>query len=167
MASSENGTRFTIVLPANNPDNEAAAEPDSAPTETFVPARPATVPRRVLLAEDGAVNQRLIVRLLRFAGHWVQVVNNGREAVDAWASQPFDIVLMDVEMPELDGLAAAREIRQREREPGRHTPVVALTAHASEESRAECLAAGMDAVLVKPVRQDDLDDAIRRLAVSS
>ncbi len=127
------------------------------------------MPRRVLLAEDGAVNQRLIVCLLRNAGHEVQVVDNGRDAVDAWASQPFHIVLMDVEMPELDGLAASREIRRREREQGRRTPtpIVALTAHASAESRAECLAAGMNAVLVKPIGKDELDDALRRLAAAS
>jgi len=185
VASSEQGTRFTIFLPAPAaaapaddttirtapaaaaPADDTTAHPASTSTGTFVAPTPAGAPRRVLLAEDSSVNQRLIVRQLRLAGHWVQAVDNGREAVDAWAGQPFDIVLMDVEMPELDGLAATREIRRREQESGRRTPIVALTAHASAESRAECLAAGMDTVLMKPVNKDELTDAIRRLAAAS
>lgn len=170
VASSEQGTRFSIVLPASLADvrpAESTVQPASALTGTFVAPAAAGEPRRVLLAEDGSVNQRLIVRQLRLAGHWVQAVDNGREAVDAWATQPFDIVLMDVEMPELDGLAATREIRQREQGSGRRTPIVALTAHDSGENRAACLAAGMDDVLVKPIGKDDLDEAIRRLAAAS
>lgn len=170
VVSSEQGTRFTIVLPplaADAKADDTGAEPASAQTGTFIAPASAAAPRRVLLAEDGAVNQRLVACLLRNTGHEVQVVDNGRDAVDAWASQPFDIVLMDVEMPELDGLAASREIRQLEQEHGRHTPIVALTAHASAESRAECLAAGMDAVLTKPVDKDELADAIHRFAAAS
>ncbi|NLF70615.1 MAG: response regulator [Candidatus Anammoximicrobium sp.] len=168
VVSSGQGTRFTIVLPpgaAERGADDTGHEPAAAQTGTFIASVSAAAPRRVLLAEDGAVNQRLIVGQLRTGAHEVRVVDNGRNALDAWESEAFDIVLMDVEMPELDGLAATREIRQREREQGRQsrTPIVALTAHASEESRAECLAAGMDAVLVKPITQDDLDAAIRRV----
>lgn len=167
--SSEQGTRFTIRLPAaaaHAPSDNTAIHTASTAASTVVAPTPAGAPRRVLLAEDGAVNQRLIVRQLRFAGHWVQAVDNGREAVDAWADQPFDIVLMDLEMPEMDGLTATREIRRREQEGGRRTPIVALTAHQSGESRADCLAAGMDEVLIKPLHQEELNDAIRRLAKS-
>jgi two-component system CheB/CheR fusion protein len=167
VVSSEQGTRFTIVLPADAKAAEATSESASSTTGTFFALATDGIPRRVLLAEDGSVNQRLIVRQLRSAGHWVLAVDNGREAVDAWASQPFDIVLMDVEMPELDGLAASREIRQREQGGSRRTPIVALTAHQSGESRAECQAAGMDEVLVKPIGKEELNDAIRRLAAAS
>jgi CheY-like chemotaxis protein len=83
------------------------------------------------------------------------------------SSQPFDVLLMDVEMPEMDGLAAVREIRRREHAQGRRTPIVAVTAHRSDESRAECLAAGVDAVLVKPISKHDLDEVIARLAAAS
>ena len=171
VTSGATGTRFTITLPAEADDTEATVVPATSRTASFaaggtVMGASGAAARRVLLAEDGLVNQRLIANLLRFAGHTVDVVNNGRQAVDACTSQTFDLVLMDVEMPELDGREASREIRRREQGSGRHIPIVALTAHPSAESRAECLAAGMDDVLVKPLRADELDAVLRRLAAA-
>jgi CheY-like chemotaxis protein len=116
---------------------------------------------RVLLAEDNVVNQMLAMRLLEKAGHEVFLVPNGREALHAWSAQTFDLVLMDVQMPEMDGLQATEEIRRRESFEGRsHTPVLAMTAHAMHGDRERCLNAGMDGYLTKPLRQADLLSAL-------
>jgi CheY-like chemotaxis protein len=109
-----------------------------------------------LLAEDGLVSQRLIASLLRSADHWVTIANNGQEAFEIWQANTFDLVLMDVEMPELDGLAATQKIREVERSGIGRTPIIALTAHPSDEMHARCIDAGMDGVLVKPLRTDEL-----------
>ena len=113
-------------------------------------------PLRVLLAEDSLVNQKLAVGLLTKWGHSVVVANNGREAVGALESQPFDLVLMDVQMPEMDGLEATESIRSREKRSGRHIPIVAMTAHAMKGDRERCLAAGMDDYVSKPIRARQL-----------
>ena len=105
----------------------------------------------MLLAEDCLVNQEVAVGLLELLGHSVTVVSNGREAVDAARQQAFDIVLMDVEMPELDGLQATRQIREMEQDSGRHTPIVAMTAHAVTGFQQKCLEAGMDDYISKPI----------------
>jgi len=112
---------------------------------------------RVLLAEDNAVNQRLAVRLLEKRGHMVVVAGNGREALEALEKESFDLVLMDVQMPEIDGLAATEAIREKEKVTGTHLAVVALTAHAMKGDRERCLAAGMDDYLSKPIRPPELD----------
>jgi CheY-like chemotaxis protein len=115
---------------------------------------------RVLLAEDNAVNQRLAVRLLEKRGHRVAVAGNGREALDALEKEKFDLVFMDVQMPELDGLEATAIIREREKSSGRHQPIIALTAHAMKGDREKCLAAGMDGYLTKPIRPQDLEEIL-------
>jgi CheY-like chemotaxis protein len=117
----------------------------------------------LLLAEDNPVNQRLAVRMLERHGHTVVVVDNGRGAVDAFGREPFDAILMDVQMPELDGFQATATIRDRERVTGSHVPIVAMTAHAMAGDEARCLAAGMDGYLAKPVRASVLIDALDRL----
>jgi CheY-like chemotaxis protein/HPt (histidine-containing phosphotransfer) domain-containing protein len=114
----------------------------------------------VLVAEDNATNQKLVLTLLSQRGHEVVVVGNGRQAVETSAAQPFDVILMDVQMPELGGLEATAAIRARERDAGGHVPIIALTAHAMSGDRERCLAAGMDAYVSKPLRPQDLFSAI-------
>ena len=120
----------------------------------------AVSPLRVLVAEDSQVNQKLVVAFLEKHGHQVTLVNNGKEATAAITAKQFDLVLMDVEMPEMDGFEATRIIRDRERETGLHVPIVALTAHAMRGDQERCLEAGMDSYLSKPVRSDQLFDTI-------
>jgi CheY-like chemotaxis protein len=107
----------------------------------------------VLVAEDGLVNSRLALRLLQREGHDVTLADNGERAVSEVQTGTFDVVLMDVDMPVMDGLAATRAIRARERQTGNRTPIVALT---SNTNREECLAAGMDAFLSKPLKTNAL-----------
>ncbi len=129
-------------------------------------ARPAPAdPRhlRVLLAEDNLVNQRLALRLLEKAGHAVTIAANGQEAVAAQQREPFDVVLMDVQMPEMGGFEATAAIRAREQETGQHVPIVAMTAHAMKGDRERCLEAGMDDYVSKPVRAEDLFAAVARV----
>jgi CheY-like chemotaxis protein len=113
-------------------------------------------PLAVLLAEDGAVNQLLVKRLLEKAGHTVTVVDTGAKAVEAVACTHYDVVLMDIQMPEMDGFEATISIRAREMNGRRRVPVIALTAHAMEGDRERCLAAGMDGYISKPIRPDVL-----------
>jgi CheY-like chemotaxis protein len=105
-----------------------------------------------------------MVRLLEKLGHRVAVARDGRETLAAWRGRPFDVILMDVQMPEMDGLEATAAIRAAEAGTGRHTPVVALTAHAMVGHRERCLAAGMDDYLTKPVQPDDLARALAAVA---
>ncbi len=111
---------------------------------------------RILLAEDNLVNQRLAVRLLQKHGHQVVVAANGREVLAALEKQPFDLLLMDHQMPEMDGLETTAVIRQQEKATGRHLPIVGLTAHALQSDRDRCLAAGMEDCLAKPLQGEDL-----------
>jgi two-component system, sensor histidine kinase and response regulator len=117
----------------------------------------------VLVAEDNPVLQTLAQRMLERPGHQVVTVGSGQEAVDALETGSFDLVLMDVQMPGMDGLAATSAIRARERSTGRHVPVIALTAHILAGDRERCLAAGMDAYLGKPLKADELFGTIETL----
>src|SRR6266436_1736352 len=117
---------------------------------------------RVLVAEDNAVNQRLASRLLEKRGHRVTVMVNGRNALEALANQTFDLVLMDLQMPEMDGFEATAAIREREKDNGGHIPIIALTAHAMKGDMERCLAAGMDGYLSKPIRPQELDDLLEK-----
>jgi two-component system sensor histidine kinase/response regulator len=114
----------------------------------------------VLLAEDNLVNQRLVVRLLEKRGHRVVVAGTGLEALQALEKESFDLVLMDVQMPEMDGLEATAAIREKEKSNGLHQPVVALTAHAMKGDREKCMAGGMDGYLSKPIRPQELDQLL-------
>ena len=118
---------------------------------------------RILLAEDNAVNRQLVKALLGKRGHTAVTVVNGREAVAAVAHGAFDLVLMDVQMPEMDGLEATAAIRKAEKATGAHVPIVALTAHAMKGDREACLAAGMDEYLSKPVNATELFTLIESL----
>ena len=114
----------------------------------------------ILLVEDNLINQKVAQRLLEKAGHTVTIASNGKEAVDLLEHQTFDLVLMDVQMPEMDGLEATAVIRQQEEGTERHMPIVALTAHAMIGDREKCLEAGMDGYVTKPVQPPVLFQAM-------
>ena len=118
----------------------------------------------VLVAEDNRVNQTLMVRVLQKMGHSSVVASNGREALSLAFSQKFDVVFMDVQMPEMDGLAATVAIRKAEKSSGSHLPIFAMTAHAMKGDRESCLQAGMDGYLAKPVRFSDLEQTLATLS---
>ncbi|HNX19260.1 MAG TPA: response regulator, partial [Acidobacteriota bacterium] len=120
---------------------------------------------RVLLAEDHPVNQKLVVRLLEKVGHSVAVAANGRLAVEAWEREPFDVILMDVQMPEMDGFEATLRIRAAEHGTDRHIPIIAMTAHAMKRDRDGCLAVGMDGYVAKPVQAVELFELIDAIVV--
>jgi CheY-like chemotaxis protein/HPt (histidine-containing phosphotransfer) domain-containing protein len=134
-----------------------------AEAETPVATRHLTV----LLAEDNVVNTRLAVRLLEKRGHSVVVAGNGRQALEALEQRPFDVVLMDVQMPDLGGLEATTLIREKERQTGGHIPIIALTAHAMRGDRERCLAAGMDGYVSKPIQPQDLFQVVEQLVPQS
>jgi CheY-like chemotaxis protein len=119
------------------------------------------------LAEDNPINQRLMTKMLEKMGHQVTLVENGKAVVERAAHDHFDLVLMDVQMPELDGLEATRQIRRREEAGGGHLPIVALTAHAMKGDRERCLESGMDGYLAKPVRWSELRAVIGQVLVSA
>jgi CheY-like chemotaxis protein len=118
---------------------------------------------RVLLAEDNAVNQRVAARMIEKLGHQVEVANNGVQAVEKFQQKAFDLVLMDVQMPEMDGFQATAAIRKLELRQGKHTPIIAMTAHALPGDRERCLEARMDGYIAKPVHVDDLFREIERV----
>jgi PAS domain S-box-containing protein len=127
----------------------------------------AEAPLRILLAEDNAVNQTLMTRILAHKGHSVVLAGDGRAALAALARETFDLVLMDVQMPEMSGIEATVAVRRGELGTGRHVPIIALTAHAMTSDRAGCLAVGMDAYVTKPVRAADLFAAIARVTTGA
>ncbi|MGO9269397.1 MAG: ATP-binding protein [Terriglobia bacterium] len=118
---------------------------------------------RILLAEDNLVNQRLALRLLEKRGHTLTIANNGREALESLEKDAFDVVLMDVQMPVIDGFEATAAIREKERGTGKHQPIIAMTAHAMNGDRERCLAAGMDGYVSKPIQPQELFEAIETL----
>jgi CheY-like chemotaxis protein len=119
----------------------------------------------VLLAEDNAVNQKLATRLLQKMGHQVTVAANGEEAVRAYAAGRFDVILMDVQMPEMNGFEATAHIREHEQRTGEHVPIVALTAHAMQGDRDRCLDAGMDDYLSKPLNSIALAEKLASMSL--
>jgi PAS domain S-box-containing protein len=138
---------------ASNAESSPRLQASDGPVESL----------RILVAEDNAVNQALAMRYLRKLGHQPTVVSNGREALDAVLKRHYDLVLMDVQMPQMDGLEATAAIREWEGKHGGHLPIVAMTAHAMKGDRERCLDAGMDEYLTKPVERQALDATIRGL----
>jgi CheY-like chemotaxis protein len=146
------------VLGASSEGGAGAAPPIARPAEPE--------PRkklRILLAEDNPVNQMFAERLLEKQGHQVTVTSNGRQALAALDRQDFDIVLMDVQMPEMDGFEATSAIRVKESRTGSHIPIIAMTAHAMTGDRERCLAAGMDGYVAKPIHAKELFSAIENV----
>jgi CheY-like chemotaxis protein len=148
---------------------EAAVAQTAAPASVAVPAparadamegAPPPAHARILVAEDNPVNQQLARAMLKRFGYQADVVGNGQEAVEAVLTVPYDLVLMDCQMPVMDGFEATRVIRERER--GRHTCIVAVTANAMEGDRQRCLAAGMDDYVAKPFRAEDIRKMLER-----
>jgi len=145
---------------------------DSSPMILAEPVAPREIPARdvgsgtvlrALVAEDNAVNRLVVTKALEREGHVVHSANNGREAVEAWQRDRFDLILMDCQMPEIDGYEATRAIRALERSTGGHTRIVAVTANAMKGDRERCLAAGMDEYLAKPLQREGLMRALRPL----
>jgi signal transduction histidine kinase/CheY-like chemotaxis protein/HPt (histidine-containing phosphotransfer) domain-containing protein len=137
------------------PQAEAAAPP--------VPELTTALPLHILVGEDNAVNRKLATALLEKAGHRVALAVNGAEVVAMWRKGDFDLILMDVQMPEVDGFEATRQIRQEEQTTGRHVSIVATTAHAMTGDRERCLLAGMDEYLSKPIHRQELLAVLARL----
>lgn len=134
--------------------DQSSAPPPSITGQAF--------PKRILLAEDNPVNQRLALRLLEKEGHLVVVATNGKEAFSQWLQHPFDLILMDVQMPLMDGFETTHQIRRAESQSKTHIPIIALTAHAMSGDRERCLNSGMDDFLTKPIRKDELAQIVLR-----
>ncbi|WP_374350245.1 ATP-binding protein [Chitinimonas sp.] len=148
------GSTFSFELPL---------KPADEPQQPEALAQPALLPSmHILLAEDNLINQRLAVALLEKAGHRVTVAGNGQEAIERFVADRFDLVLMDMQMPEMDGLQATRAIRVLEGE--RHTPIVAMTANVMPEDRARCFDAGMDDFISKPISMSHLNQVLQQAA---
>ena len=154
-------TYTTLLMPASEQSPLPGREAEGAPAGTTAPDH-----RRVLVADDNEVNQLVASKFLQKLGYQVEVVQNGREAVEALARATYDAVLMDCDMPDMDGYQATRAIRTREAEGQTRIPIIALTGHATDEDERICKQAGMDAVVTKPVTlpvlRATLDRALRR-----
>jgi CheY-like chemotaxis protein len=124
-------------------------------------------PLRILLVEDSPANRKVACAMLANQGHQIAVAENGREALEKLAEGEYDVVLMDVQMPEMDGFETTAALRAREQGSGRHLPVIAMTAYALQGDREKCLAAGMDDYVPKPLRRDDLFAALSRAAAAA
>ena len=165
------GVEFYLVKPVFQNDLLAAIlhAMRNLDTRSVQPAagRPAPPARhgpslRVLLAEDNHINQRVSAKMLEKRGHSVTVVGDGQEAVTLALRQTFDLILMDIQMPHMDGYEATVAIRQSEIESRDHVPIIALTAHAMKSDQERCIAAGMDDFISKPIHQADLFEKIER-----
>jgi two-component system, sensor histidine kinase and response regulator len=139
------------------------AEPVTAPGPLGVSATGGPRGLRILVAEDNEFNQELVVKLLKKQGHVAVLADNGKAALDAWERAPFDLILMDVQMPGMDGFAVTQAIRAKEKVTNTHVPIIALTAHAMKGDRERCLEAGMDSYVSKPIQAAQLLAEIDRL----
>ncbi|HLJ48723.1 MAG TPA: two-component regulator propeller domain-containing protein [Bryobacteraceae bacterium] len=158
------GSRFAFSVPLKRSNTRVEPTPAvRSESPTVIPVRSVAV----LLAEDNVVNQQLAARLLRKRGHTVTVVSNGAEAVSQYQKQQFEVILMDVQMPEMDGLAATVAIRESERSNGKRVPVIAMTANAMSGDRERCLEAGMDDYISKPFQAAELWAKVEKFANNS
>jgi CheY-like chemotaxis protein len=159
------GSRFCLFVRmealAPTIESDTIAVPESSSSEEALP-REVTARRElhILLAEDNRVNQAVASRILAKLGHSLVIANNGLEAIEQLKQQAFDLVLMDVQMPEMDGILATKVIREHEKSTHDHIPIIAMTAHAMTGDRDRCLAAGMDGFVSKPITPEEVDAAI-------
>jgi signal transduction histidine kinase/CheY-like chemotaxis protein len=163
------GSTFRFTARFGVPAERTNTAKESAPPAPVPPAPPTERPAvilRVLLAEDNAVNQRLATRLIEKRGHSVIVAATGREALAKLEENEIDVVLMDVQMPDMNGLQATALIRENERNSDRHMPVVALTAHTMKGDREKCIEAGMDSYITKPVNAQELISVLESTAAA-
>lgn len=142
---------------------DAALKPADKPTEPETVSSESVPPLQILLAEDNPVNQETATTMLSKLGHTIVVANNGREALELLAQRQFDLVFMDVQMPEMDGMTATGKIREGETATGQHVPIVAMTAHAMKGDEERCLAAGMDDYIAKPIRRKAIATVVARV----
>ncbi|MET0294063.1 MAG: response regulator, partial [Phenylobacterium sp.] len=158
------GSRFVVVVPLRRIGE--AAVPHGAAADGDPALQPGVGPLRVLAAEDNLVNQQVLKTVLQMAGLQVSLVSDGAEAVRAYETGDWDLVLMDVQMPVMDGQSATREIRRLEARDGRRrTPIIALTANVMAHQNLEYMAAGMDGLVAKPIHVPDLFAAIEAIAL--
>jgi CheY-like chemotaxis protein len=156
------GSTLHIILPCNLPNTPLILDLPPAFKKVELTIRPL----RILLAEDNPINQRLAIRLLEKKGHHVTLAENGQKALIKVRTETFDAVLMDVQMPDMDGLEATRAIRRFEAQNGGHIPIIALTAHAMQEDQQRCLHAGMDYYMSKPIVIGELQRLLFEIARS-
>jgi len=153
------GSKFHFVIPLEPATHAVAPKPARDVTLEQLETRPL----EILVAEDNLINQKITVRLLEKAGHRVTVASDGREALAAWREKPFDVVLMDIQMPHLNGFECTEAIRALEEPTGGRVPILALTAHALKGYDRRCLDVGMDVYISKPMRPEELMAAIHRV----
>ncbi len=161
------GSTFHFTARLGRADPVTSGDSESAPVQVGAISPAAAIPLQILVAEDNSVNQTLLLKILKRAGHSTAIATNGLEAVKAFDEARFDVILMDVQMPCMDGLEAIALIRRKERTEGGHIPIVALTAHAMAGDRERCLDAGADAYLSKPVRTSELLEVLRSVTKRS
>jgi signal transduction histidine kinase/CheY-like chemotaxis protein len=161
---------FTTRLDLQSCSSRTPRPTDGASLSSLPQSQPADkashAPLRILLAEDHHINQHLAARVLEKSGHTVVVVNNGREVLATLARESFDVILMDIQMPEMDGFEATKAIRAREHVEGGHIPIIAMTAYAMHGDRERCLALGMDGYVAKPFQAQTLFEALCRTSES-
>jgi len=158
------GSCFRFTIPATEPVSGETTPVESPADAAIAACSGSSHPLRILVAEDHPVNQQIVVRMLENYRHRAVLAGNGREVLEALTGGPFDLILMDVQMPIMNGLETAQAIRRTERGSGRHIPIIAMTAHAMKGDRELCLQSGMDGYLSKPVRIRELLGALERYA---
>ncbi len=165
VRASELRTAVAEALAGNSPTQQESPRTSLVTRHPLREAR-STPPLRILLTEDNPVNQLVALRLLEKRGHRVVVANNGREALAALENETFDLVLMDVQMPEMDGFETTNAIREKEKATKAHLPIIAMTAHAMKGDRERCLQAGMDAYISKPINGQELSRLLKGIGIT-